>query len=428
MPFDVWTGFPLGNQAGQFGTLWDHIMAVGIWIARPIMGSAEEVMLIMAPSPARSLRSRRTSSHVGSSTASRPSPRSSSSRSCRGPSSAIVSSASRTTARPRCSSRVSPSSRRRRRRRGARGTRWELVVVDRDWAALKRPAAYAAAAAGVALGLYTCGRGSPEPSWSDSPGSSSRSRSPVTCPTGRAGTRRLRGRGVDGRRRTDADRPARHVPVRCERVLAPPDRLPARRRARCGLPRVARPPVGVARPRRCHLPAGRRRPHPASAAVVWLAIPSLWSTLTGSLLNTVGFSASAGARTIGEAQPPLQDASLADFVLGQYGLAFFLALAAVLYILARPSTVPTTRTTRSTSRPRSPWSAPSTRSPALRRHRRRRRRELAGDRTPHRGRLARRRDVPRRVRRRGAVLRRVGGVRSSGAPRSPKFASTTTSR
>jgi len=51
MPFDVWTGFPLGNQAGQFGTLWDHIMAVGIWIARPIMGSAEEVMLIMAPSP-----------------------------------------------------------------------------------------------------------------------------------------------------------------------------------------------------------------------------------------------------------------------------------------------------------------------------------------------------------------------------------------
>jgi len=74
----------------------------------------------------------------------------------------------------------------------------------------------------------------------------------------------------------------------------------------------------------------------ASAGVVWLAIPSLWSTLTGSLLNTVGFSASAGARTIGEAQPPLQDASLADFVLGQYGLAFFLALAAVLYILARP--------------------------------------------------------------------------------------------
>jgi len=74
----------------------------------------------------------------------------------------------------------------------------------------------------------------------------------------------------------------------------------------------------------------------ASAGVVWLAIPSLWSTVTGSLLNTVAFSASAGARTIGEAQPPLQGASFADFVLSQYGLAFFLALAAVLYIAARP--------------------------------------------------------------------------------------------
>jgi len=47
MPFDVWTGFPVGTQAGQFGTLWDHIMVVGIWIAEPIMGSPEEVMLIM---------------------------------------------------------------------------------------------------------------------------------------------------------------------------------------------------------------------------------------------------------------------------------------------------------------------------------------------------------------------------------------------
>jgi len=49
LPFDVWTGFPVGRSAGQFGTLWDHIMAVSVWIARPIMGSTEEVMLIMAP-------------------------------------------------------------------------------------------------------------------------------------------------------------------------------------------------------------------------------------------------------------------------------------------------------------------------------------------------------------------------------------------
>jgi len=49
MPFDVWTGFPVGTQAGQFGTLWDHIIVVSTWIAGPIMGGTEEVMLIMAP-------------------------------------------------------------------------------------------------------------------------------------------------------------------------------------------------------------------------------------------------------------------------------------------------------------------------------------------------------------------------------------------
>jgi len=47
--FDVWTGFPFGYSAGQFGTLWDHIMAISIWIASPLMGGPEEVMLIMAP-------------------------------------------------------------------------------------------------------------------------------------------------------------------------------------------------------------------------------------------------------------------------------------------------------------------------------------------------------------------------------------------
>ncbi|EMA63368.1 oligosaccharyl transferase STT3 subunit [Halorubrum distributum JCM 13561] len=55
-----------------------------------------------------------------------------------------------------------------------------------------------------------------------------------------------------------------------------------------------------------------------------------------NLLRTVGFSATAQFRTIGEAQPPLQGASFSNFVLSQYGLAFFLALAAVIYILARP--------------------------------------------------------------------------------------------
>ena len=73
-----------------------------------------------------------------------------------------------------------------------------------------------------------------------------------------------------------------------------------------------------------------------SAGVVWLALPSLWSTVTRNLLRTVAFSSGAGTRTIGEAQPPLMQQGFADFVIGEYGLALFLALAAVLWILVRP--------------------------------------------------------------------------------------------
>ncbi|GAB6877933.1 oligosaccharyl transferase, archaeosortase A system-associated [Halorubrum gandharaense] len=73
-----------------------------------------------------------------------------------------------------------------------------------------------------------------------------------------------------------------------------------------------------------------------SMAVVWAALPSLWSTVTSNLLNTVGFSARDTTRTIGEAAPPLMRQGFADFVISQYGLAFVLALAAVFWIVARP--------------------------------------------------------------------------------------------
>jgi len=46
--------------------------------------------------------------------------------------------------------------------------------------------------------------------------------------------------------------------------------------------------------------------------------------------------APALAPSVRPSRPSRTPPSLADFVLGQYGLAFFLALAAVLYILARP--------------------------------------------------------------------------------------------
>jgi dolichyl-diphosphooligosaccharide--protein glycosyltransferase len=74
----------------------------------------------------------------------------------------------------------------------------------------------------------------------------------------------------------------------------------------------------------------------ASAGVIWVALPSLYTTLVGTLLRFVGFSATASFRTVSEAQHPLQNAAFSDFVLSQYGFAFFLALGAIVFILARP--------------------------------------------------------------------------------------------
>ncbi|GAB3411944.1 oligosaccharyl transferase, archaeosortase A system-associated [Haloparvum alkalitolerans] len=73
-----------------------------------------------------------------------------------------------------------------------------------------------------------------------------------------------------------------------------------------------------------------------SIGVLSVAVPSFWNTLYSNVLRTLGFSTSATARTIGEAQPPLARYGFGEFVLSEYGLAFFLALFAVLYILARP--------------------------------------------------------------------------------------------
>lgn len=52
MPFDPWTGFPFGSHVGQFGTLWDYLTALLIFAASPIMGGDDgtmRVMLLMSP-------------------------------------------------------------------------------------------------------------------------------------------------------------------------------------------------------------------------------------------------------------------------------------------------------------------------------------------------------------------------------------------
>ena len=336
LPFDVWTGFPVGRSAGQFGTLWDHIMAVSVWIARPIMGSTEEVMLIMAPIAgalvavptyliARRFVDRFAALAAVVVLALLPGTFFSYS---------LVGFPDHSAAEVLFQSlavlaflvafavveRHAPV--------------WELVV-DRDWDALKRPAAYAAAA-GVALGLYM---------WTWQPGvlmvgftgiflaikiTSDVYHGTTPEPIVFAGAVSM---GVAGLMQVI---PLNDVSFGVTSYSLTQVVLPLG---------VAVGAVFLAWLARLwesrELEVDLYPPAVgglilASAGVVWFALPSLWRTLTSNLLNFVGFSASANLRTIGEGQPPLQNAAFSDFVLSQYGFAFFLALAAVLFILARP--------------------------------------------------------------------------------------------
>jgi dolichyl-diphosphooligosaccharide--protein glycosyltransferase len=74
-----------------------------------------------------------------------------------------------------------------------------------------------------------------------------------------------------------------------------------------------------------------------------LVIPGLYSTIETNILRIVGFSASARTRTIGEAQPMLDPGMLAqqgytavDRILVEYGFTFFTALIGVIWLLAKP--------------------------------------------------------------------------------------------
>jgi len=336
LPFDVWTGFPVGRSAGQFGTLWDHIMAVSVWIARPIMGSTEEVMLIMAPIAgalvaiptyfiARRFVDRFAAVAAVVVLALLPGTFFSYS---------LVGFPDHSAAEVLFQSlavfaflvafavaeRHAPV--------------WELVV-DRDWDALKRPAAYAAAA-GVALGLYM---------WTWQPGVL------MVGFTGVFLAIKITSDVYHGRTPEPiAFAGAVSMGVAGLMQVIPLDNFSFGVTS-YSLTQVVLP-LGVAVGAVFLAWLARQWEHRelevatyppavgglilASAGVVWLALPSLWRTLTGNLLNFVGFSARATFQTIGEGQPPLQNAAFSDFVLSQYGLAFFLALAAVLYVLARP--------------------------------------------------------------------------------------------
>ena len=66
-----------------------------------------------------------------------------------------------------------------------------------------------------------------------------------------------------------------------------------------------------------------------------LVAPSIYQTISGSFLNIVGFGSSATARTIGEAQPFIRGNAVAP-IIQEYGLTFFVAAAAVIWLLAGP--------------------------------------------------------------------------------------------
>ena len=340
MPFEAWTGFPFGRHVGQFGTLWDHMTALFIFAATPITGGGEEgamrVMLLMSaifgtlvaiPTYLIARRFVDRFAAVAAVAVLALLPGTFFSYTLVGFNDHHAGEIFFQTlavltflAAFAVAERETPV--------------WELFL-DRDWEAMKRPAAYAVAAGG-SLGLYM---------WTWQPGVL------MVGFTGIFIAVKITSDVSHGR----TPEPIAFVAAVSMTVAALMQLIPLDDFSfgvtDYSLTQVVLPlGVGLGAVFLAWLARqweGRDLDvdtyPPAvgglilgSMGVVWLAIPSLWSTVTGNLLNTAGFSAGAGTRTIGEAAPPLMRQGFADFVLSQYGLAFFLALAAVLWILVRP--------------------------------------------------------------------------------------------
>ncbi|WP_435154302.1 oligosaccharyl transferase, archaeosortase A system-associated [Haladaptatus sp. DFWS20] len=74
--------------------------------------------------------------------------------------------------------------------------------------------------------------------------------------------------------------------------------------------------------------------------VVSVALPNLFNLIQTNLVRFIGFNAGAAQRTIGEAQPFLQgQQSLASAVIPQYGLMFFTAIVGALVMVWRSLSV-----------------------------------------------------------------------------------------
>lgn len=339
MPFDPWTGFPFGTSVGQFGTLYDQIGAVLVLVLSPVVGGedpAMRAMLVIAPLFAAGtalvtyVLARRFVSKF----------------------SAVVAvgvlallpgtffgytlvgfydhhagemlfqtvSVLAFLVAFAVAEREKPV--------------WELVV-DRDWVALKRPVAFAAAA-GLALGLYM---------WTWPPGvlmvgftgiflaikitsDVYHGESPEPIAFAGAVSMAVATGLMVLRLNSFTFNP---VDYSLAQVL-----LPLGVAFGClFLAWLARQwenrDLDVA-----SYPAAVGGMILVGAGIVAVVLPSIWGTISGNLLRIVGFSTTATTQTIGEAAPPLARYGFSQFVVSEYGLAFFLALFAVLYILARP--------------------------------------------------------------------------------------------
>ncbi|SFG17772.1 dolichyl-diphosphooligosaccharide--protein glycosyltransferase [Halopelagius inordinatus] len=74
-----------------------------------------------------------------------------------------------------------------------------------------------------------------------------------------------------------------------------------------------------------------------------VVLPSVFDSITRNLLRTVGFSAGAETRTIGEAQPFLSQSTLqrlqmtaVNRIISEYGFTFFTGLAAAVWLTIKP--------------------------------------------------------------------------------------------
>ncbi|UPW00313.1 oligosaccharyl transferase, archaeosortase A system-associated [Halorussus gelatinilyticus] len=79
----------------------------------------------------------------------------------------------------------------------------------------------------------------------------------------------------------------------------------------------------------------------ATVGVVYVALPSLYSLVSKNLIRIIGFSTGAKARTIGEAQPflsrtqPQFGIEWYDLIIREYGLMLFTAVVAAVWMLWR---------------------------------------------------------------------------------------------